>query len=744
MLKTKVSLKNQNIELIGGIILSFIAGFILADVKICGTVSFSNIAIAGAVNPMSALAVLVGSLMKYVVTTQIHKNVIIICSMVFIILSKLILDVEPNARITGIITAASTLISGLIIAFIIDEIFFKIVFYIVYAIMAGFTAAFISVVSESLKHRKIVDLKSAISCAYAIVYVILIASIMSFDIFELNIGRIIGASITLIAAQHYGYTGGVLCGALTTCGAFLSSYENGMPFVLLSIAGLLTGYLYKQNPSVISVFFVAINFIFFVIIGIFSNIFYYVFEIVLSTIIFYVISPLLSDKWIITKNDNVGINDIVSQQMAFLASSISSVRNDSQKIADYLTAINDKEIEVEETSEAICGHCHNRLFCWYNNYDSTRKGFRKLSLMGEPDIDKMPEELDECIFKDKITLEFSRRYREKVTAKLMNMRFSDSRRLLFEQIKITEEIIASASEKLDIRYSENISKIVAEKLLKHNFCTENVTAFYNSQNRLLIELYFDSEKAPNNCERICDIISDELKISLDYSEPVCSGKEARIRIFEVTPYFLDFYSASMCASNSEESGDSYASFTDGTGNNYVVLSDGMGSGKSASLESKMVVSMFKRLITSGADFSSAIKLINSIMLTKSADEAFATLDVIMVNLDSKRLTVIKSGASATLIRHRNQVIKISCPTFPIGIVEEADTYARDFEFDEGDIIVMFSDGISENEYHYIKELLLKNENVKDIVDEICRKFDNFCETKENDDVTVIGLKLLKN
>ena len=72
-----------------------------------------------------------------------------------------------------------------------------------------------------------------------------------------------------------------------------------------------------------------------------------------------------------------------------------------------------------------------------------------------------------------------------------------------------------------------IVQIVAEKLLKHNFCTENVTAFYNSQNRLLIELYFDSEKAPNNCERICDIISDELKISLDYSEPVCSGKEAR-------------------------------------------------------------------------------------------------------------------------------------------------------------------------------------------------------------------------
>ena len=339
MLKAKVSLKNQNIELIGGIILSFIAGLILADIKICGTVSFANIAIAGAVNPLSALAVLVGSLIKFVLTGQVHKNIIIICSITFIILSKLIFDIELESRQIGIITAISTFTSGLIVAFIINEIFFKIIFYLVYAIMAGFTATFISIVADSLKHEKIIDLKSAISCAYAVVYVILIASFMSFDIFELNIGRIIGASITLIAAQHYGYTGGVLCGALTTCGAFLSSYENGIPFVLLSIAGLLTGYLYKHSSGVISIFFVAINFIFFVIIGIFADIFYYVFEIVLSTVLFTVVSPLLSDKWIITNRNEKGINEVVSQQMSFLASSISSVRNDSQKIADFLSLL---------------------------------------------------------------------------------------------------------------------------------------------------------------------------------------------------------------------------------------------------------------------------------------------------------------------------------------------------------------------------------------------------------------------
>lgn len=743
MLKAKVSLRNHNLEFISSIFLSFIAGLLLSDIKISGTVSFLNISIAGAVNPLSSLAVLVGSLIKYVATSQLHKNIIIICSMVFIILCKLIFDINLSSRQTGIITAVSTFLSGLLVALIIDEIFFKVIFYLVYAIMAGFTASFINLTCDSLKHKKIIDLKSAVSCAYAIVYVVIIASFSSFDLFDLNIGRITGAAITLIALHHYSYIGGILCGALTICGLFLSSYETGLPFVLLPISGLLAGYLHKNNTAVISIFFISINFIFFIITGIFTDIFNFVFEIVISTLIFTAVSPLLSDKWIITEKSSKEINDIISQQMSFLASSIAVVRNDSKKISDYLSTINSSDDDCDTACQNVCRHCHNRLFCWYNNYDMTKSGFKKLTDMGEPKIEKFPYELEECIYKDKLALEFAKQYRKKLTARLIETKLSESRELLFEQIKITEDIIHSASQKVDIRYSESISKNVKEKLEKYNFYVSKVVAYYNSQNRLLLELYFSADDTPKNFERICDIISDEVKLKLDYSEPVYSGKEVRIRVFETTQYKLDVYSASMCATNSEETGDYFTTFSDGTGNGYVVLSDGMGSGKNASLESRMVVTMFKKLINSGVEHSSAIKLINSIMLTKSSDEAFATLDVIKINLDTAYLTIIKSGASATLIRHNNQVIKISSTTFPIGIVNEADTYSRNFEFDPNDIILMFSDGISENQYHYIKELLLCSNDLRFIVDEICRKARNYSETNVDDDITVIGMKLIE-
>lgn len=197
----------------------------------------------------------------------------------------------------------------------------------------------------------------------------------------------------------------------------------------------------------------------------------------------------------------------------------------------------------------------------------------------------------------------------------------------------------------------------------------------------------------------------------------------------------------MCAEGSGENGDTSLVFGDGTGVSYVILSDGMGSGKNAALESRMVVRMFKKLISSGVNYSSAVKLINSIMLAKSGEEAFATLDAVRVDLDDCNLTVIKSGASATLMRHRGSVMKIASSSFPIGIYEQSEIFIRNCECDEGDIIIMLSDGISENEYKFIRELLLKDSDVKKIVDEICAKSGIFNPASHNDDVTVIGMRV---
>ena len=318
---------------------------------------------------------------------------------------------------------------------------------------------------------------------------------------------------------------------------------------------------------------------------------------------------------------------------------------------------------------------------------------------------------------------------------------SESRRLLAEQLRLTEDIVSTAGERVDVRCSQPVSRTIRRKLEKFGLAPSRVIACYNSFNRLLAEVYFPVSSAPESFSRVRDLISDELRMPLDAAIPVSSGREVRLRLFERPAHSIQVYGAALSAGGAKDNGDSSMSFTDGTGSAYVVLSDGMGSGKNAAAQSRLVVRMFRRLVSSGADYRSAIKLINSIMVTRSGDETFATLDALRVDLDTCGLTVIKSGAAATLIRRKGTVIKISQPTFPIGIYEQSETFAGNYDLEEGDIAIMFSDGISENEYRFIRELLLSDSDLKKIVDEICRKASLFSPGSRSDDVTVIGLRI---
>jgi len=742
MLKANAGTVNKNFEIIFGAVLSLAGGFFMAGAEINGMTSFIGASVCGSVNPLNSTAILVGSLFRYILSGNLHKNIILISAMIFIIMGKFFTISFENAIWSGTATGISVFASSLIVSAIIGESIFKILFYLIYSIFAGFTAYFLVISKESLRKQRVIDLKSGISFAFAVVYAVLLSALSSFDLVFLNPGRILGIAVTLVAGYHYGYMGGVLCGALTTCGVFLSSKETGMPFVLLSVAGLISGYIHRRSMGATAVLFNASSILFIIMTGQTDSLIPCICDLAIGTALFFGICPSVSDKWVVTGKSEDGIGDIISSRMEFLASSISALRDDSERISNLLSESSVKSDAVEELSEKICSDCRNKTLCWYRNYEDSRQGFRKLLKSGETLPENFPSELKECLKKNELAEAVRKAGMEQITAKLMDMRFSESRKLLFEQIKITEEIILSAGEKINIRYSETISRTVRLKLEKYGYKTSNIIAYYNCRNRLLIEIYFELEQAPANCVRICDLISDELKINLDFTEPMRSGREVRVRIFEKTKYSLQSCVQSMCAVNSSESGDSSDIFTDGIGNSYVILSDGMGSGKGAALESKMVVSMFRKLIVSGVEYLSAIKLINSIMLNKSRNEAFATLDAVKIDMDTCGLVVIKSGASATLIRHKSQVIKITSPTFPIGIIQEAEAFSCEYEFERGDIVIMLSDGISESEYQFIKELLLRKDDLKQIVHEICDKSEKFTGGKRRDDITVIGIKVV--
>lgn len=718
------------------------AGFLLSGTKVGGVASFADISAAGAVGLSSAAAVFTGSFVHSIIAGTIGRNIVKLSALALIIIIKMFLEPRNDTKLNGINTGISVFVSGTAVSAIIGELPYKLMFYGFYGALSGFTAYAGAQVFQGIKKKRVIDLSGTGGFSCAVVYIVAVSSLCAVKLPAVDIGIIVGSVITLMGAYFYGQTGGVLCGALTVCGAFLSSSSAGMNIVLLPAAGLLAGFFNKQRPQTFAAIFTVISFVMTVFTGLSVDSVGSMIDIVCAAFIFIPASGYFSDKWIKTGTESTAaLPDTINTRMGFLSDTFRELRNESERISEILAHRSDKEREIEENSELVCSMCYRRPFCWKSDRGNTYRGFARLSEMCEFAKESFPTELADCLHKDELLDAFNRSSHEKAAAKLMEMRFAESRSLLHEQMKITEELIRAAGERLDVRFSETVGRSIRNKLQKFGFETTAVIAYYNSRNRLLAEVYFSVENAPDSNTRICDLIADELHLQLDCTEIVRSGNELQIRVFEKPAYSMEVYAASSCAENESANGDSHTAFTDGAGTGYVVLSDGMGTGRNASTESRMVVGLFRRLVTGGVNFESAIKLVNSIMVTKSREESFATLDALRINLDECGLTVIKSGAAATLIRHRGGVLKITAPTFPIGIYERSEVFTRECEFEAGDIVIMFSDGISENAYPFIKELLLGGDDIRHIVSEICSKAEVFNPTIHADDVTVIGVKV---
>lgn len=723
---------------------SFAVGFFMSDAKIAGIASFADISAAGAVGLVPSAAVFTGSLVRSILSGSVGHNIVKLSALALIVMIKMFLEPKNDPKLCGINTFVSVFASGAAVSAVIGELLYKLPFYAFYGAVSGFAAYSAALMIMGLKRRRVIDLSGMGGLSCTVVYIIVISALCAVKLPALNIGVIFGAAVTLGGAYFYKQSGGVLCGTLTVCGAFLASRTVGMDIVLLPAAGLLTGFLRRQKPQNAALGFTAISFVLTALTGLTMSSFDNMLNIVCGAIAFIPMAQHFSDKWIKTGVEETAFSDIIGTRMDFLSKTVKELRTESERISKMLSVGGDRKKEIEENCERVCSLCYRKPFCWKSDKGNTYRGFSKLSEMTEFAAESFPAELADCLHKGELLDAFAKSSHEKAAARLMEMRFSESRSILHEQLKITEELVRSAGERIDVRYSENVSRSIRKKLEKFGIEPKNVIAYYNSKNRLLAEVYFNAECCPESSTRVCDLIADELHLQLDHTEPIRSENEIRIRIFEKPAYSIEVAAASSCADDSKENGDTHAIFCDGEGTAYVTLSDGMGTGRDAAAQSRLVVGLFRRLVTSGVDFGSAIKLINSVMVTKSHDESFATLDAVRIDLDECGLTVIKSGAAATLIRHRGSVMKITSPTFPIGIYESSEVFVRDCGFEEGDIVIMFSDGISESSFPFIKELLLGGDDLRHIVEEICAKSEVFNPNIHADDVTVIGVRVRRS
>lgn len=152
-------------------------------------------------------------------------------------------------------------------------------------------------------------------------------------------------------------------------------------------------------------------------------------------------------------------------------------------------------------------------------------------------------------------------------------------------------------------------------------------------------------------------------------------------------------SARRTREGEDRSGDNFTYIKLNSGQTFMSICDGMGSGKRAQNYSETVIDLLEQLLESGFGESTALKLINSVLLTGNQWQEPAAVDMALLDQYSGICQFLKMGAACTYIKRGNWVECIRSTSLPMGVLDEVDMETITKKLYDGDFIIMISDGI---------------------------------------------------
>lgn len=257
-------------------------------------------------------------------------------------------------------------------------------------------------------------------------------------------------------------------------------------------------------------------------------------------------------------------------------------------------------------------------------------------------------------------------------------------------IKSSEEKEAEQS-KRDAEASDRVAMLLYNAGVR----ADRVTVLGTRKKRLIAEGVALDDFSLSSKE-LSMLISTALRVPMKSPEFSLENGQARL-IMESAPRFRVECARTGISKRGEElCGDTVSFFGGDDGVFHALISDGMGSGKEAAASSRLTVTFLEKLMSVGAERGAALSLLNGFLAERDG-ECFATVDMFTADLFTGDGIMVKAGAAPSFILRGQSCKIVQSATFPAGIIGDMQPEQLSFKLKDGDIIVMISDGLADED-----------------------------------------------
>jgi len=292
--------------------------------------------------------------------------------------------------------------------------------------------------------------------------------------------------------------------------------------------------------------------------------------------------------------------------------------------------------------------------------------------------------------------------------------------------------------------NEKLSKILKDSLLSSMVDVKEVAIFENQSGIKSVNVISTNEQILKKemQETIHRVIKNKVKIS-DVKHIEYSGL-SYATFLPISKIKIMFSVSSKSKEN--ENGDNVVIQKLDDNRYFIAIADGMGHGEKANKISSMVLSLIKSLFEVGFEEDLVIQSVNKLLIPAGLDN-FTTLDACVIDLENEFCTFIKLGSSVSILKHKSTSEIIVCDSLPIGMIQNIKPTIVKKHIAVNDMIFLASDGVvdafrSIDDYkNFINDS--KVFDMKKYLDEVIADVE-FQNQKHKDDMTIIGINLLKN